>query len=316
MRVFKRYLFPLLLLLVSLGLAGCTLPFARQNYAGLQVESTPQSSVYLDGKHVGTTKYYETKLKPAEYIVKIVPLDTALAPWETQVKLVSGQVTIINREFGASPAESSDYTIQLEKRPTKKVAELTIITTPESVIVRLDDQPKGFSPLTNLNLTPDNHKVTLNYPGHKTMNINVTGKAGYRTLLTAELAKALALQPQATNSATPVATESATPATPSASPKASPTPTPKTSPSPTPTPTPKPSPQVVPAKPYVEILTTPTGWLRVRSEPNGLTENEVARVNTGQMFPYIESNDTGWHKIEYETGKQGWVAASYTKVVK
>lgn len=303
------------LIVASVMLSGCNLPFVKPDYAGLQVESNTDATVYLDGKHVGSTKYLDEKLKPTEYIVKLAPLANNLPAWETRVKLASGKTTIVNREFGASLPESSTYMLQLEKISNKKSAELTIVTTPENVIVRLDDQPKGFSPLTNLGLTPDTHKVTLSIPGYKTMNINVNTIAGYRVLLTAELGKALALQPTATPSAiiAPPATPSAT-ANPSPSPSGKPSPSPSVKPSPTPSV--KPSPTTTLTKPYVEILTTPTGWLRVRSEPNGLVENEVARVNTGETYPYIESNDTGWYKIEYAAGKQGWVAATYAKLVK
>jgi hypothetical protein len=308
------------LFLVVITLGGCTLPFGKQNYAGLQVESDPKAEVYIDGKHAGETTYYDTKLKPAEHIVKLVPLSGATDAWETKVTLNPGLLTIIGKTFATTPQESGNYILELEKTSNKKTAELTIVTTPENAIVRLDDQPKGFSPLTNIEVTPDKHKVTLIVPGYKTQNISITTTAGYRVILRAELGKSLSLQPVAT--ATPSATLAPT-ASPSPTPKTSASPTPllKTSPTPTPKASPSPTPKATAtttdvAKPYVEVLTTPTGWLRVRSEPNGLVENEVAKLNTGDKVPFIESNDTGWYKVEYETGKQGWVAATYAKLVK
>lgn len=296
--------------IIAITMSGCTIPFIKQDYAGLQIDAIPGATVYLDEKHVGPTKYFDEKLKPSEYTIKLVPLTDNLPAWETRVKLLAGKTTIINREFGATLSESSNYILQLEKISNKKSAELTIVTTPENVIVRLDDQPKGFSPLTNLGLSPDTHKVTLSIPGYKTLNINVNTIAGFRVLLTAELGKAPAFQA----TATPSATIAATPATPSASPNVNPSPL--ATPSPTPSPSIKPSPTPTVAKPYVEITTTPTGWLRVRSEPNGLIENEVARINPGETYPFIESNDAGWYKIEYAAGKQGWIAATYAKLVK
>ncbi len=319
----KRRISFLLWIIPCMAMAGCTLPFAKQNYAGLQVESEPKAEVYIDGKHAGETTYYDTKVKAAEHIVKLVPLSGSTDPWETKITLNPGLLTIIGKTFATTPQESSHYILALEKISNNKTAELTIVTTPENAIVRLDDQPKGFSPLTNLDITPDKHKVTLTVPGYKTQNISITTTAGYRVILTAELGKSLSLQLTATAAATPSATPSATmtpSVSPSPTPKTSPTPKPSPSAAPTPTPkasaTPRPSPTAALAKPYVEILTTPTGWLRVRSEPNGLVENEVAKVNTGETYPFIESNDTGWYKIEYEPGKQGWVAATYAKLVK
>ena len=63
----------------------------------------------------------------------------------------------------------------------------------------------------------------------------------------------------------------------------------------------------------VEILSTSTGFLRVRSEPSILGE-EVGRVEPGERYPYLdEDEDTGWLKIEYEESKEGWVSGQYAK---
>jgi uncharacterized protein YgiM (DUF1202 family) len=65
----------------------------------------------------------------------------------------------------------------------------------------------------------------------------------------------------------------------------------------------------------VEIISTPTGFLRVRSEPSTLGE-EVGRVEPGERYPYLdEDEDTDWLKIEYEEGKEGWVSGQYAKKV-
>lgn len=68
-------------------------------------------------------------------------------------------------------------------------------------------------------------------------------------------------------------------------------------------------------EPQVEILQTPTGFLRVRKEASTSSE-EVGRVDPGKKYPYIEENeDASWFKIEYEEGKQGWISAQYAKKV-
>lgn len=68
-------------------------------------------------------------------------------------------------------------------------------------------------------------------------------------------------------------------------------------------------------KTQIEILNTPTGFLRVRTEP-ATTATESAQVKPGQKFSYIEeSKDKSWFKIEYEKGKQGWVSAQYAKKI-
>ncbi len=70
-----------------------------------------------------------------------------------------------------------------------------------------------------------------------------------------------------------------------------------------------------PKQEEVEILSTPTGFLRVRSEPSTAGE-EVAQVEPGERYPYLDKDeDTGWFKIEYEDGEEGWVSNQYAKRV-
>ncbi len=70
-----------------------------------------------------------------------------------------------------------------------------------------------------------------------------------------------------------------------------------------------------PKQEEVEILSTPTGFLRVRSEPSTAGE-EVAQVEPGERFPYLDKDeDTGWFKIEYKDGEEGWVSNQYAKKV-
>jgi len=62
----------------------------------------------------------------------------------------------------------------------------------------------------------------------------------------------------------------------------------------------------------VVISATPTGWLRVRSEPS-LQGAEVAKVNTGESFSLLEEKDS-WYKIVLKDGKEGWVSSQYATI--
>lgn len=65
----------------------------------------------------------------------------------------------------------------------------------------------------------------------------------------------------------------------------------------------------------VEILPTPTGFLRVRDKA-GTGGAEVAQVKPGERFLFLdEDTSLGWYKIEYEKGKEGWVSSQYAKKV-
>lgn len=86
-----------------------------------------------------------------------------------------------------------------------------------------------------------------------------------------------------------------------------------------PEPTPTPAPVV---KTYVQILSTPTGFLRVRSGP-GTNGSEIAQVKPGSQYLYLDEDvATGWVKIQYEepkaglpNGIEGWVSGQYVKKV-
>lgn len=74
-----------------------------------------------------------------------------------------------------------------------------------------------------------------------------------------------------------------------------------------PSPTPIPSPS-----PTVEILDTPTGFLRVRSEPNKISE-ELGQVTPGEKYELLEKSEDGlWIKIKFND-QEGWVSGQYAK---
>ena len=71
----------------------------------------------------------------------------------------------------------------------------------------------------------------------------------------------------------------------------------------------------------VQILETPTGYLRVRSKP-GAGGEEIAQVKPGETFPYLDTDAaTGWIEIQYgapkpglPSGIVGWISADYATV--
>lgn len=59
----------------------------------------------------------------------------------------------------------------------------------------------------------------------------------------------------------------------------------------------------------VEILETPTGFLRMRSEAS-INSEEVGRVNPGQTFDLIKELE-GWYQIKLKDGTLGWISSQY-----
>lgn len=73
---------------------------------------------------------------------------------------------------------------------------------------------------------------------------------------------------------------------------------------------------------FIEILDTPTGFLRVRSEPGG-AGREIHQVKPGEKYLFLEEDtETGWYKIQLEAptaglpdGRDGWVSNEYSQKI-
>ena len=93
-------------------------------------------------------------------------------------------------------------------------------------------------------------------------------------------------------------------------------PSPKLATSVTPTPkaaTASASTKAVPAKPYLVVKDTPTGFLRVRMDPStGATE--AGRINPGDTFSILDTQ-SGWYEIRFDGANTGWVSGQYVTTV-
>lgn len=295
------------LILVALGfaliLAGLLIKtkfFGRPGPAALQVSTTPQSTVFIDGTQAGITPFFDDKLEAGEHVVKLVPEATIdnLLPWEGKVILTSGILTVINRNFGSSESASSGEIISLEKISAKNKAALAVVSIPDQAVVKVNDETKGFAPVLIEDLAPGDYRITVASPGYEEKVITAQAIAGYKLTVTVKLAQEVEGIVEATPSAEVEEEEKDE--------EKKPTPTPKVTPKPGVTP---------PGKPYVVIKDTPTGWLRVRVEPS-TSATEAAKVNPSEMFPYLNEEKNGWYKIEYEKGEEGWISGVYTDLIK
>lgn len=295
----------LAILAASLFLGGCTAKdlFVKAP-AGLEIATIPAATVFINGESKGETPYSDKNIKPGTYTVKLVPTNSpSLLPYETKLILVSKASTIISRTFTESEIDSSGYTLQLQEDPAG-LTYLSVISEPDTVNVTIDDKPSGFTPLSKLPSTPGAHSLFVTSPGYLEQSLSVNTVKGYNLIVNFKLAgQTITLTP-------PVAS------TPSASlePTSSVSPSPKSSSSPNPSTSPSTSTDTV-TKPYVLIGETGTGWLRIRKEASG-TSDELGKADTGEKLKYLgESTELGWFKVEFE-GQAGWVSGKYTTVVK
>ena len=221
------------LALILIGLIVKNKFFGKPGPGALQISTTPKATVFIDGTQVGVTPFFDDKLKSGEHTVKLVPEATTdnLVSWEGKVNLTPGILTAINRNFGISESFSSGEIIWLEKISSRDKSSLSVISTPDQAVVKVDSEPKGFSPVLVENLSPGSHQLIVGTPGYEERTISAKTVAGYKLIVNVQLAQKI----EGIEEATPSAELG-----PSPSPKASPTP--KTTPKPTITP---------PEKPYV-----------------------------------------------------------------
>lgn len=324
------------ILVCSLVFSGCSLPGKKAGLI-LTVMNSEPAEIYIAGKKVGEAPLQKNDIKPGTYDVRIVPLDGAKQPYETKLVFNGGVTTRMNWNIGATVEESSGEVFESKSASGKDKSQLSIVTIPDTAIVRVDGQSRGLSPLS-LDVEAGTRDIQVSAPGYFERRVTPTIPKGMLSQITVKLAvnrENLApmatplpsaspnpdASPSATTSATPKPTLKPTPkpttsnsASSSAVAKASPTATPKTSPSPTA----KPSTSsgavrgstTTTEKPYIEIQETPTGWLRVRELPDS-SATELAKLDAGKKVPYLNESKSGWYKIEYATGKQGWVSGQY-----
>lgn len=272
--------------------------------AALQIASIPDARVLLNNEEKGTTPFYSKDLEAGEYLVKLIPLDpSGFVSWEEKINLDPNILTSINRQLGSDEDKSSGQIITLEKSSDSKKTFLSLVSLPGEALVKINDESKGFAPITE-ELSPAEYKITVSAPGYQEKIITASTVAGYKLNISVKLSREdMDGVAEATSSAGETEESEESEETEEEETKA--TPTPKA--------TAKPEANA-PDKPYVKILTTPTGWLRVRLGPS-TTATEAAKLNTGETVPYLDEEENGWYKIEYEEGEEGWVSGVYAEVV-
>lgn len=278
------------LALVLVGLIIKSKFFSQPGFGALSVSTTPKSTVFIDGKQLGTTPFLNDKIVAGEHTVKLISKEKEEElSWEGKVNLLPNTLTVINRLFGETESASSSEIIWLEKIGAKDKSSLAIVSIPDQAVVKLDGQPKDFSPALFENLNPGNYQIVVASPGYEERSVSAKTVAGYKLVINVQLAKKVENIQEPTPS-------------PAVEGEKAPTPSPQT----------KASPSAL-EKPYVRIKETPTGWLRVRLGPSP-NATEAAKVNPGETYPFLNEKQSGWLKIEYKEGKEGWISGVYAEL--
>jgi len=186
----RRWILILGAILVLLGVAGFFLR-SRLNpaQAGLQIETIPRATVFIDGNQVGTTPYEATR-SPGELTLRLVPesQDGPLAPWDTKLTLTQGIKTVVKRDFAETESLSSGEILSFEKIEGSGAA-LIIVSSPDAAKITLDGEDRGFTPLRIEQVAVGEHQILISHPGFLEREIKARTEPGFRLTVVAMLAE-------------------------------------------------------------------------------------------------------------------------------
>ena len=260
--------------------------FGQTNSTGeLQITSQPSAKVYLNNKFIGNTPICRCDnsktgnvLPTGGYMISINPIQGSSAPFAQHITIGKGVLTVVDYTFGP-PGQSSGSVLELTPADNPSANSLLLTSFPSSAEVFLDDNSIGKTPLSYSNPTVSDHKLVVQKTGYTDKTLHINTPNGY--VLQAIVYLAVTNQPaSASNSATLSASASA-----------------QLFPSP------------IVAK--VTILSTPTGFLRVRADAS-LGSPEVGQVKPGDSL-YLLNEKNGWYEVKLSENKIGWISAQYAQ---
>lgn len=278
----KRLLLGLSIILVATGLfllIRVIYSFKDIEKGGLQVTANTNGKVYLNGNLIGSLPLRKVDpsdtLPTGNYEIRVDPEDKSLSTYTARISINGGVLTAVDKTFLPGSLGSA-YVLTLEKSSNPK-PQIEITSIPTGALVTIDSVPAGATPYSSNSLSASEHEVEIQKEGFAKKTIRVRTVENHVLVLSATLGTGeIGSEPQFN--------------TPEASPSAIPIPT-------------------TPQKSQITILSTPNGFLRVRSGP-ATTFSEVARVKTGQTYTMTDEQ-SGWYEIQLEDGSSGWISSQY-----
>lgn len=255
----------------------------RAEKGALQVTSSPASKIYLNDEYLGQTPLCKCQaadmVAPGDYTIRLVPADSSLQEFQEKITISQGVLTVVDRKFGTN-GQSEGSIISLTPLDDKTQSQLLVVSFPQGADVSLDDQNIGTTPLISNNPTESDHDLKISKDGYNEKEIRIRTPQGYKLTVAAYLSTNTAnLTPP------PAVVVSATP-----TPSGPVTPTPVN---------------------RVTILSTPTGFLNVRSSAS-LDAGIVGQVTPGKSYELVdEQND--WFEVRMSDGTTGWISSQYAK---
>lgn len=258
----------------------------QNTFGELRIMSSPSATVFINNVAIGKAPY-DDKYKAGEYLLKLIPEENATqtASWQRKITVRKKSLTAVSVELGSSDISTAGDVLDVAKTDTSfgsDKGEVSVETEPTGAIVYLDNDEKGVAPAILTNISKGDHELSVLMPGFFRRTKKIVVVPGYRV----NAYMKLSVDP--VQSPTFKIVDTIKDATPSSST------TPSSSGAQT-----------------IIVKGTPEGTLNVREDAT-VTASKSATVNEGDKFTVIEEK-SGWYKIEYISGKQGWISGQYTR---
>lgn len=258
----------------------------QNTFGELRIMSSPSATVFINNVAIGKVPY-DDKYKAGEYLLKLIPEENATqtASWQRKITVRKKSLTTVSIELGSNDISTAGDVFDVVKTNTSfgsDKGEVSVETEPTGAIVYLDNDEKGVAPAILSNISKGDHELSVLMPGFFRRTKKIVVIPGYRV----NAYMKLSVDP--VQSPTFKIVDTIKDATPSSS--------------------------ITPTSSGGQIIIvkgTPEGTLNVREDAT-VTASKSATVNEGDKFTVIEEK-SGWYKIEYISGKQGWVSGEYTR---
>lgn len=314
----KRLVLLCSILLASVLFSACTV--GKKAKSGLQVITDgTEASVFLNDTYVEKTPFINRELSPGDYRLKIQPDNPDLIPYETEIRLRPGLLTVVTWKLAERPEFSGGVIYEMEPITSKTKSEISFVTIPDGAIVSVAGKEKTFSPVIIADIAPGHTEFEVSLPSYESQKHTINAVPGYRMLVTVKLSKVnlngTTVPPTESDTEVETATQSATSSAQTQQPAAQNPVTPAANPvSATPVAT-----TSAVGREAGTVQITSTNFfiegkevLRVRSQPNS-TGSELGFAEVGSTHQYIEIQNN-WYNITFN-GQSGWVSGQYAQVV-
>ena len=183
-RAVKKILLVICNLSLVALLSGCS-AVSFNKPSALQITSTPEASVFLDGKHLGKTPFYSDQITSGSHVIKVAAFQ---AIYVDKITLTPGTLTVVDRDLADNFMAQSGENLWLEPGLTGTM----IVSRPLGADITIDGKFYGKTAKLIQNLEDGDHKVQLSIDGYISREFAIKTSSKYRLVADVTLASQIA----------------------------------------------------------------------------------------------------------------------------